>query len=179
MYKAMWDNINRHIGVIWHSVTVLVGAGAVFALVQGDVIPIDFASALVILVAAWQVAHVYDASYWVNRNLLIIRNIERQFLRAKDIKEVHCYFAEQRGNKMIEHFQIQFALGVVVGALTIAFHIWKRGWPWQTVSATDWAKVLPYAVLMAGIGFVLYVRGNHASSYTKLAGNSPGGVIAE
>src|SRR5262245_6684583 len=106
MYKAMWDNINRHIGVIWHSMTVLLGAGAVFTLVERSIVPIDFAVALVVIVAAWQVAHVYDASYWVNRNLLIIRNLERQFLRADDLKRIHYYFGRLRGNKLIEHFWI-------------------------------------------------------------------------
>ena len=61
MYKAMWDNINRHIGVVWHSVTVLAGAFAVFGLVEKGVVPIDFTTTLVVIISAWQLAHVFDA----------------------------------------------------------------------------------------------------------------------
>jgi hypothetical protein len=72
MYKAMWDNVNRHIGVIWSSVTVLIGGFAALGLVEKEVLPVDLAVALVVVVSMWQLAHVYDASYWVNRNLFIV-----------------------------------------------------------------------------------------------------------
>src|SRR5262245_23016489 len=86
MYKAMWDNINRHIGVVWQSVTVLAGGFAAFGLVEKNVFPVDFVAALVVIISFWQLAHVFDASYWVNRNLLIIRNIEGQFLGRDDLQ---------------------------------------------------------------------------------------------
>ena len=34
MYGKMWDNINRHLTVVWQSSAVLAGATAVFALVE-------------------------------------------------------------------------------------------------------------------------------------------------
>jgi len=72
MYKQMFNDINRHIVVIWQSVGVLLGAFTLFALVEKQVIPLDVASALLVLIAAWLTAHLYDASYWYNRNLVII-----------------------------------------------------------------------------------------------------------
>jgi hypothetical protein len=86
MYKQMWSNINRHIVVIWQSISVLLGAFAVFALVEKKVISLDVASVLMVLIAGWLVAHVVDANYWYNRNLAIIANIERQFLNATDLQ---------------------------------------------------------------------------------------------
>jgi hypothetical protein len=75
MYKQMWTNINRHILVVWQSVSVLVGTLAAFALVEKKVISLDVACALVVLISAWLVAHTIDANYWFNRNLAIISNI--------------------------------------------------------------------------------------------------------
>lgn len=177
MYKAMWDNINRHIGVVWHSVTVLAGAFAVFGLVEKGVVPIDFATALVVIISTWQLAHVFDASYWVNRNLLIIRNIECQFLNRDDLQQIHYYFVRQRDNKMIDHFRIQFALGIVVPILTLIYHAHKQGLPAHFATLAETAKALPYAAFVVGAIFVLLVRDTHNGSYAKLRKESPGPTI--
>ena len=89
MYNQMMNDINRHIVVVWQSVGVLVGAFAAWSLVEKNVISLDVAATLIIIIAIWVVAHVYDAAYWYNRNLCIVANIERQFLTKKDLKEVH------------------------------------------------------------------------------------------
>ena len=89
MYNQMMNDINRHIIVVWQDVGVLLGAFAVFALVEKQILSLDIATALIILLCIWMLAHVYDASYWYNRNLVIIANIERQFLRDSDLKEIH------------------------------------------------------------------------------------------
>ncbi len=96
MYDQMFNDINTHILVVWQSVGVLVGAFAIFALTEKQIITLDIAAALIVLLAAWLIGHIYDASYWYNRNLVIIANIERQFLAAADLKEVHYYFGKHR-----------------------------------------------------------------------------------
>ena len=115
MYDQMFNDINRHIMVVWQSVGVLVGAFAVFALVEKNVVPLDFAVCIVLLLALWLMAHLFDAAYWYNRNLVIIANIERQFLRKEDLKEIHYYFGSHRPkNKMIYHLRIQMTLGIAL-----------------------------------------------------------------
>jgi hypothetical protein len=83
MYNQMMNDINRHIVVVWQSVGVL---GRIRSLVacRKNVISLDVAATLIIIIAIWVVAHVYDAAYWYNRNLCIVANIERQFLTKKD-----------------------------------------------------------------------------------------------
>ena len=111
MYDQMLNDINRHIIVVWQSISVLVGAFAIFALAEKQVISVDVASALLILIAGWSLAHHLDASYWYNRNLAIIANIEKQFLSSGDLSEIHYYFGSHRpNNKMITHLRIQLAL---------------------------------------------------------------------
>jgi hypothetical protein len=68
MYNQLMNDINRHIVVVWQSVGVLFGAFAVFALVEKQIISLDVATSLIVLLCAWVVAHVHDASYWYNRN---------------------------------------------------------------------------------------------------------------
>ena len=56
-------------------------------------------------------ANLIDSSYWYNRNLVIIANIERQFLELKDLKEIHYYFGAHRPkNKMITHLKVQMEI---------------------------------------------------------------------
>jgi hypothetical protein len=69
---------------------------------------------------AWLFANLYDASYWYNRNLVIIANIERQFPGHDNLKEIHYYFGKHRKKSaMITHLKIQYALGL--GIATSSF----------------------------------------------------------
>src|SRR5229473_588490 len=88
MYDQMFNDIDTHILVVWQSVGVLVGAFAIFALAEKQVISFDMATAMVVLLASWLLAHLQDASYWYNRNLVIIANIERQFLVESDLRSI-------------------------------------------------------------------------------------------
>jgi hypothetical protein len=146
--------------------------------VEKNVFPVDFVAALVVIISFWQLAHVFDASYWVNRNLLIIRNIEGQFLGRDDLQRTHYYFLRQRDNKLIEHFRIQFALGIVVAILTLLYHGQKQGLPTHFRTIAEAAKALPYAAFAVGVISAFVVRGIHSRSYARLRKASPGPTIA-
>lgn len=83
MYNQLMGDINRHIVVVWQSVTTLVGAFAAWSLVEKNVISLDIAVTLIVGLSAWVLAHVYDAAYWYNRNLVIIANIEKAVFAPK------------------------------------------------------------------------------------------------
>src|SRR5258708_36293673 len=85
MYNQMFANINRHILVVWQGIAVLVGAVALFALVEKEILSFDLACSFFILLIGWFVAHVLNASAWFNRNLVIMTNIERDFLSDGDL----------------------------------------------------------------------------------------------
>src|SRR3954469_13812369 len=127
MYDQMFNDINTHILVVWQSVGVLVGAFALFALAEKGVLPTDIATAMIVLLASWLLAHLQDASYWYNRNLVIIANIERQFLVESDLRDIHYYFGEHRPqNRMISHLRIQFAFGASLGAIMLLVHFVRQ-----------------------------------------------------
>ena len=103
MYDQLMNDINRHLSVIWQSVSVLVSSLALFALAENDIIPIDIATVVIIMLVGWFLAHLYDAEYWYNRNLVIIANIDRHFLKDSDKKDIHFYFTKHREkNELID-----------------------------------------------------------------------------
>ncbi len=122
MYKQMFMNINRHITIIWQSVSVLVGAFALFSLVGNQVISLDLAASIMVLLAGWLGAHMFDANCWFNRNMGIIANIERQFLTEEDTTNIHFYFTKHRPNKLISHLRIQLCLGISLSILVLVYH---------------------------------------------------------
>ena len=72
----------------------------------------------------WLLAHVFEASYWYNRNLVIIANIERQTIRTEDLKEIHYYFGKHRHiGSMIYHLRVQFVFGLLMGVLLLSYHL--------------------------------------------------------
>jgi hypothetical protein len=177
MYDQMFNDINTHILVVWQSVGVVIGAFAVFALVEKNIIPIDFACTLMILLSAWLIANLYDASYWYNRNLAIIANIERQFLNTKDLKEIHYYFGKHRKKSaMFTHLKIQYALGIGIAALFISYHFVLRVLPGihEPMRNFEFVRSLPYLMCGAALGFLFYLRRNRIGSYDEFLANSPG-----
>jgi hypothetical protein len=176
MYNQMFNDINRHIMVVWQSITVLISAFAIFTLVEKQILTLDIAVTLMILLTAWQLAHLIDASYWYNRNLAIIANIERQFLVKDDLKRIHYYFGKHRPNKMIAHLGIQVALGIGVGLVVLLYHAYIRvvpgfSSPWRSF---EFLRALPYIVMLASLGYLAWLRRHRNASYAEFMENSPG-----
>jgi len=179
MYDQMFNDINTHILVVWQSVGVLVGAFAILALVEKQVVPIDIAATLIVLICAWLTAHLYDASYWYNRNLAIIVNIERQFLAQGDLANIHYYFGVHRPNKMITHLRIQFYLALGIAAIVLLSHALTRLGPSIICQPGDIEPLalLPYFTLVVSLAVVLFIRGHRNRSYAEFLKNSPGQLI--
>ena len=177
MYDQMFNDINTHILVVWQSVAVVVGAFAVFALVEKAVISVDLAVAFIVLLCGWLLAHLYDSSYWYNRNLVIIANIERQFLEKDDLKKIHYYFGKHRSkSSMLTHLRIQYALGVVIALLFLIFHFVSRVLPAICLPWTisELQVLLPYLVAVLLFFFLKNLRKNRQSAYLEFLTNSPG-----
>jgi|SRR5271166_3005152 len=161
MYGQLWNNINRHLTVVWQSVSVLGGAIAVFALVEKNVLSVDFATAAVVLLCSWVVTNAYEASGWFNRNQAIITNIEREFLTEEDLAKIHPYFAKHRDPKSMQgHIRIQLVLAAVVAISVTVRHfviqLWPGiGGPWSTIQLH---KALPYIMFVVGLIWISAVR---------------------
>ena len=179
MYGQLMNDINRHIIVIWQSVGVLFGAFAVFALVEKNVISLDVATSLILMLCTWVIAHVYDAGYWYNRNLVIIANIERQFLLQSDLRDIHYYFGRHRKTgALITHLEIQLSLAVGVALLVLATHFITVMLPvWQKTKVGTALIYLPWVVAIIGIGFWAAAKRKASDRYKTFLNNSPGKAI--
>lgn len=177
MYDQMFNDINRHIMVVWQSIGVVVGAFAIFSLVEKHVVSLDIATSIVLLLCGWLLAHLFDAAYWYNRNLVIIANIERQFLTQDDLKNIHYYFGQHRPkNKMIEHLRIQQALGLGLSGLVLFYHFIDRVAPGFSApfSNFDPIRAMPYILALVTF-FYLKMLWNHTrEKYEEFLANSPG-----
>jgi hypothetical protein len=177
VYDQMFNDINTHILVVWQSIAVVVGALAVFGLAEKNIITIDLATAIVVLLCAWLMAHLYDASYWYNRNLVIIANIERQFLVESDLRDVHYYFGKHRKkSSMLTHLRIQWHLAVWLAILLVCFHFATRvlpgiGAPWRNF---DPERVIPYGTILLSAYLLGKLRTNRRNAYAEFLENSPG-----
>jgi hypothetical protein len=180
MYDQMWNNINRHILVVWQSVGVLVGAFAVFALVEKNIISIDIASSLLVLISAWLIAHLFDANAWYNRNLAIIANIERQFLKPQDACYVHYYFTEHRKSRsLLDQFQIQLGLGVGIYVLVVIYHFTTRVLPGFGRPLSDFqvARSFPYLISILSFIVLAALRRKQMKAYEIFLRRSPGAKV--
>jgi hypothetical protein len=176
MYIQTSAHLSRHVTGIWQCVGVVGGALAVFALEKDKPLN-DYACALAVMLCGWLVATTLDASNWFNRNITIISNIERLFLRPDDSKLVHPFFLEHREpGQPAEHFVIQIVLGATVGLLILVYHFKIRvadglSAPWSTF---EFSRALPYAAAISvGVACVCLFRllkGKDA----KLQTRSPG-----
>jgi hypothetical protein len=177
MYHEVWGNINRHLTIIWQAAAVLGGAFGVFAFVDKGVLTIDISTSLVLLIASWLVAHVYDANSWFNRNLVIVANIERQFLRRSDEKDIHFFFTRHRkSGDLVEHLRVQRNLGVGIGAIVLGHHFVTRVLPflgaqWLHVEAQ---RALPYLVAAICALWISRLRASRMANYSEFIKKSPG-----
>jgi hypothetical protein len=180
MYDQMFNDINTHILVVWQSVGVVVGAFAVFALAEKNIIPIDYACSLMIILCAWLLANLYDSSYWYNRNLVIIANIERQFLLASDLTAIQYYFGKHRKKSaMLTHLKIQYSLGLGIGLLFVLYHFATRVLPGihSPLRNFEFSRSLPYLFVLLSVWLLWILRKNRLESYREFLNNSPGVAV--
>jgi len=181
MYRQMFADINRHMTVVWQAVSVVVGAFAILALVEKDIIPIDIAVSLIVILCAWMYAHMLDGGYWYNRNLAMISNIERQFLIKSDLREIQYYFGKHRSkkNRMISYFRVQAGLATAIASLVILFHFVTRVVPGlgEAWSNFDLSRTLPYISAFGAILVCFLFARDRQKSYENFLTNSPGVTV--
>jgi hypothetical protein len=172
-YKAMWDNINRHVTVLWQAAGVLGTAfGATLLAKQGSAAGLpqsanDVASALVIAAAFWLISHAFDVGNWYNRNIQIISGIEHIFLRTlPPADQIHPYAAASwtRDNKLITHVRIQLVLGAIIGTAAYVLHTISRVIPDFCFGCpAEPAKWLPTIAMAGGViaASIVYCSARH------------------
>lgn len=177
MYEQMFRDIAQQYTVVWQSAATVFAAFAVVALVEKSLISIDLAISVVVIVLTWFLLNVIECSYWYNRNLCIIANIERQFLTQDDLAHIQYYFGSHRlGNKMTSHLKNQAFLGFTLAALMLMYHFITRIVPGFILPLNHFDPLFSLPYVVAGI-CAYYLRRRvvlRNKAYAEFLLNSPG-----
>ncbi|MEW2919356.1 hypothetical protein AB1A64_19975 [Ruegeria sp. ANG10] len=170
MYQQLMADINRHIMVVWQSVATVAGSLLFISLSEKGELDTEYAVTLILIVAFWQLMHIVDSSYWYNRNLAMIANIERLFLFQSDLRDVHYYFGKHRSkNKMINHLRIQAFLSFAVLLSTAVYYL-----EYLFEAEIAFKQWVPFIVFVLGSIIALYQYFGRNAEYKEFIGNSPG-----
>jgi hypothetical protein len=175
LYEKLWDSIHALMGSVWQSIGVIIGAIALFALVEKNIVNIDVATSIFVAICSWSLACIIDASFWYNRNLAMVANVEKDFLLKTDLINIHPYFNKHReNNKMISQFKIQFSLVIVILLIFLIFHFINRVCPGfcSPIKNFEFLRAMPY-ILVGIVGCILFIfwkdRIKEYNDFTKRA----------
>lgn len=184
LFDKVWDDIGSTIKVIWQSIVILLGAIATIIFTKANIVPITTAYSIIMIAIVWILAHVENAAYWFNRNLVIIANIERQFLNEDDSEQIHCYFLGHRPAKMAPHFQLQYWFLIAIAVCLLFYYTTTKIFPFfKNFPQPSYCYYIfsvvyfPYLLAVAG-GVLLYVfKNKNIEKYNEFKMFSPGKLI--
>jgi hypothetical protein len=126
MYNQAFNNINRHIVIVWQTISILAASFVSILLSEKYDISIWISSILLIVYIVWMISHIIDAEHWFKRNLHIITNIEKNFLTKNDLVLVHPYInTDVKYETMIDSFRIQIFFACTVWIFMLVYLFYK------------------------------------------------------
>lgn len=175
MYSQLMHDVNRHIIIVWQSICMLIAAITAFALIKDNLFSLDMAASVALIACIWLLAHVYDASFWYNRNIVIIANIEQQFLRQDDGGEMKFFFSENQPKGVYMSHCIQRALGISVAVLVLGFQFYETILPiLLKQSKFEIFNAAPWIIAACG-GLIWAIKASsNVKKYNEFIKNSSG-----
>lgn len=176
MYGELMEDINRHIVVIWQMVGVVTASVAALVLAEKNNIPSAYAIVLILGVCTWALEHLHDSNFWYNRNLVMITNIERVFLRPSDLNLIHPYFGKHRSeSSFLTHLSIQKKYVISVGFLSVFYFFFHSIWPYLNCKyGFDFSKILPVPFLLYFIYQIQALAEKYEKKYAEFLAIAPG-----
>lgn len=177
LYNQLWNSINIRTTAIWNSVGLFTGAFAVLALTGNNILSLDIAASLLIMICGWYLANIIDVSFWYNRNLVIIANIEKEFFEKDDLRKIHPYFGSHRPkNRMINNFKVQFALGIGIASIFIILHFLKEVLPNIdfNIEKIHLVGYMPYLITFCVCIYLVNFKKRTNRNYKNFVNNAPG-----
>ena len=179
MYDQLCHEMDRHIKIIWQIVGVLLSTFAIFALVEKNIISIDIAASILIAVCGLAIAIIIESNFWYNRNLVIVANIERQFLDVNDATEIHYYFTKHRkNNAYLDMMLIQMVfVGLILLIITVYHFNQSILHAFSFNNTFDLSKSLPYIILAITLISLYLFHRKRISDFNEFKSNSPGKTL--
>ena len=162
MYSQLMHDVNRHIVIVWQSICMLIAAITAFALIKDNLFSLDMAASVALIACIWLLVHVYDSSFWYNRNTAIIANIEKQFLRQDDSGAMKSFFSENQPKGVYISHCIQRALGMSVAILVLGFQFYETILP-ILLARTDFEAFNSAPWFIAACGILIWVIKAHSN----------------
>lgn len=177
MYETYNAEIARHFGLAWQAVSVFLASivAVVAAINKIAGIPAYVVICLYLFLVTWAVEVVIDAAFWYNRNLVVVANIERQFMKPSDAKDIHWYFLKHRPfNKPITFMRslLLFLVSIALAVLIFYFAL-----PEINGQKDFFFNVSSYIPLLVALGLGLVIRNfaiDKNKEYLTFLANAPG-----
>lgn len=154
IYRQASAHLSRHVGGTWQTIGAVGAAVAVVSLDKNEPLN-DYAASLVIGLSGWLCATALDGNNWLNRNIAIMRNVEREFLTLSDVIRIQPFFSQdhRRPGKLAEHFRIQVLLAMFAAVVVLLYHFHTRVHSGlnSPISSFEMVRAMPYATFLGCI----------------------------
>lgn len=150
MYKIFWENVNRSEGNMWQIVSFYIAIiTGIFVATKGQYLDM-FLGVMIILIFSFAAIYIIlTAQLWAARNMGLISNIEKEFLKNDDYGTIFPT-SFTRKVSMFKHplayFYISWILILII-SLLIVFHCWQ-------VYKNLWEREFLIIIFMWIFGFV-------------------------
>lgn len=177
VYETYNKEIERHFGLAWQAVSVFLASllAIASAITKVAGIPGYIVICLYLLLVTWAIEVVVDATFWYNRNLVVITNIERQFLKESDARDIQWYFQNHRKfNKPITFMRSLLLFLVTIALVVLGFYF---ALPNVNGQADFFAHATSYLPIIFAIGLIFVLRRfaqSKNAEYQEFKTNAPG-----
>lgn len=173
IYNQAFNNINRHITIVWQSVSILVASFVSIVFTEKYDVSIYLSYIILSFYITWMIAHLYDSNHWYTRNIHLVTNIERYFLKKKDKKRLHYFFTKHLDAKHVaDTFRIQIYFARAIWAISYFYVNYKA-----SLKADIEFFFTSTILTMVCIYLTYNHRKENIKNINKLINTSPGKVL--
>jgi len=156
MYKTFWGNVNRSEGNMWRIVSFYIAIiTGIFVVIKGQYLDM-FLGAMIILVFSFSTIYIIlTAQLWAARNMGLISNIEKEFLKKGDYGMIFPISFTRKVSLFkhpLAYFYISWISIIVISSLIVCYGVFQC---WQVHRNLWEARII---LFMWIFGFILLVR---------------------
>jgi hypothetical protein len=117
------QDLSRHFGVGWQTITSVVGTIAVISLTQDKKLPPQIAVSAAIAISFWAILNILDASFWAIRAIAFLANVEAVYFYESERHIFNPYVGSHPPLKALESLRYQLYAALVMLVLSCAYYL--------------------------------------------------------
>lgn len=121
-YSMAVQDLSRHLGIGWQTLTSVVGTIAVIGLAEDRKLPPQLAVSAAIAVAFWGILNIMDASFWATRAIAFLANVEAVYFYESERKIFNPYVGSHPELKSLNSLRYQFYAAVAMLAIACLYY---------------------------------------------------------